>query len=102
MIRKYYSHAVGTLPKVKMRNWGAYIKNLQKAGADTRVVGFLDHIKENYRNPVLHPEESLSPEDTQVLLGVCISAIVMMVEATQQPAKGILSLAASASPITLP
>ena len=102
VIRKYYEQVTGKAPKVKMRNWGAYIKNLQKAGADTRVVGFLDHIKENYRNPVLHPEESLSPEDTQVLLGVCISAIVMMVEATQQPAKGILSLAASASPITLP
>lgn len=81
MIRKYYTVVVKKPPKPKMRNWGAYIKNLEGAGADTKVTGFLDHIRENYRNPVLHPEETLSPEDAQALLGVCISAIVTMVQA---------------------
>jgi hypothetical protein len=81
VIRKYYAAAVGKPPKSKMRNWGTYIKNLTKAGADPRVTGFLDHIREAYRNPVFHPEETLTPEDAQVLLGVCISAIVLMVGA---------------------
>ncbi len=81
VIRKYYGAVVGKLPKPKMRNWGTYVKNLQKAGADARVTGFLDHIRDTYRNPVLHPEETLSPQDAQVLLGVCVSAIVSMVSA---------------------
>jgi hypothetical protein len=81
VIRKYYTMVVGKPPKAKMRNWGTYIKNLTKAGADPRVTGFLDHIREVYRNPVFHPEETLTPEDAQVLLGVCISAIVLMVGA---------------------
>ncbi|HEY2459918.1 MAG TPA: hypothetical protein VGI16_03885 [Candidatus Acidoferrum sp.] len=79
VIRKYYSVVVRKPPKPKMRNWGAYIKNLTAAGADTKVTGFLDHIRENYRNPVLHPEETLSSEDAQALLGICVSAIFTMV-----------------------
>jgi hypothetical protein len=81
VIRKYYSKVIGKPPKPKMRNWGAYIKNLEDAGADKKVTGFLDHIRENYRNPVLHPEETLSSEDAQALLGICVSAIVTMVQA---------------------
>ncbi len=81
VIRKYYTAAVGKPPKKKMRNWGAYIKNLHAAGADAKVTGFLDHIREAYRNPVLHPEDTLTPQDAQVLLGVCVSAIVAMVQA---------------------
>jgi hypothetical protein len=81
VIRKYYAAVIGRPPKPKMRNWGTYIKNLQTANADTRVTGFLVHIKDTYRNPVLHPEETLSQEDAQVLLGACVSAIVLMVGA---------------------
>src|SRR5258708_11784859 len=56
VIRLYYRHVVGTLPKPKMRNWGAYNKVLEQRGADKRITGFLDHIREYHRNPVLHPE----------------------------------------------
>ncbi len=67
-----------------MRNWGAYIKNLNASGADKKITGLLDHIRDNFRNPVFHPEETLSSEEAQVLLGVCTSAIVMMVNAMKQ------------------
>jgi hypothetical protein len=79
VIRRYYESVVGTVPAKKFRNWGAYIKNLRMRGANAKVTGYLDHIKEHYRNPVLHPEVTLTPEDAQVLFGVCVSAIVMMV-----------------------
>ena len=81
VIRKYYAKVVGRSPKPKMRNWGTYVKNLHTAGADARITGFLDHIREAYRNPLLHPEDTLTPEDAQVLMGVCVSAIVAMVQA---------------------
>jgi hypothetical protein len=93
VIRKYYSIVVGKPPKPKMRNWGAYIKNLEGAGADKKVTGFLDHIRENYRNPVMHPEETLSSEDAQALLGICVSAIVAMIQAIQSLASSTLTAA---------
>jgi hypothetical protein len=33
------------------RNWGAYIKALNEAGADAKITGNLDHIRAEYRNP---------------------------------------------------
>ncbi|MGO8719283.1 MAG: hypothetical protein ACLQMO_08695 [Acidobacteriaceae bacterium] len=78
VIRKYYEKVIGMSPAKKSRNWGAYIKGLKARGASTKVTGYLDHIREHYRNPVLHPEVTLTPEDAQVLFGVCVSAIVMM------------------------
>jgi len=87
VIRKYYEVIVGKPPATKFRNWGAYIKGLNKCGANAKVTGFLDHIREHYRNPILHPEVNLTPEDAQVLFGVCVSAIVMMVS-EMKSAKG--------------
>lgn len=81
VIRIYYWHVVGSLPKVKDRNWGSYIRVLRTKGADARVTGFLDHIRESYRNPITHPEHRLNPEEAQVLLGVCVSAIIQLVGA---------------------
>lgn len=72
-IWRYYAHVIGHLP-VKVRNWGAYIKNLEKCGkADTKVLGWMRQIKDEYRNPVLHPNERVSPEDAQEFINACIS-----------------------------
>jgi hypothetical protein len=81
VIRQYYEFVVGTTPAKKLRNWGAYIKWLKEKGADPKITGFLEHLKIQYRNPVFHPEVLLTPDDAQILFGVCISAIVMMANA---------------------
>ena len=82
VIRAYYLVVVGTLPKVKDRNWGAYTRNMGKCStADPRILSFIDHIREAYRNPITHPEQRLSKNDAQILLGICTSAIVQMVNA---------------------
>jgi hypothetical protein len=78
VIRLYYAYVVKKPLKPQLRNWGAYIKNLNEAGADPKITGFLDHIRELHRNPVLHPEEMLTSEDALVLMGAATSAIVQM------------------------
>lgn len=78
VIRKYYKIVTGVEPKVKFRNWGAYIKKLEECGANKKLTQHLDHMRENYRNPILHPEVNLSPDEAQVLFGVCVSAIFLM------------------------
>jgi hypothetical protein len=81
VLRVYYRTVVGTTPKVKDRNWGTYIRLLKAKGADPRITGFLDHIREAYRNPITHPEQVVDASEAQVLLGVCVSAIIQMVRA---------------------
>jgi hypothetical protein len=81
LIRKYYKAATGIEPAIKFRNWGAYLKNLEKCPqADMKIVSFLRQIKDNYRNPILHPEENLTSERVQILFGVCSAAASMLAE----------------------
>jgi hypothetical protein len=82
VLREYYDLGVPGPKKAppKMRNWGVYIKLLSEHKAEPKVTSLLTHIKDAYRNPVLHPEENYTDERAQVLFGVCISAIVMMME----------------------
>jgi hypothetical protein len=80
VIRAYYTLVVGTIPGVKMRSWGTYHKNLSKCGnASKKVLGWLDHIKDEYRNPVLHPDETVSPDAALVFINACSALIILMV-----------------------
>jgi hypothetical protein len=105
VIRSYYSEVVGATPRAKDRNWGAYIRVLRGKGADPRVTGYLDHIREAYRNPIAHPEQRLTPNEAQVLLGVCVSAIVQIVGAIDalHAMKAVATASAAASgPLNAP
>jgi hypothetical protein len=62
----------------KDRNWGAYIRVLKALGADANVLGYLYHIKEFYRNPLMHPEQSLDADEALSLFNSCMSAIVQL------------------------
>jgi hypothetical protein len=83
VIRQYYEQLVPGPKKApaRARNWGVYIKLLRDHSAEEKVTSLLTHIKDAYRNPVLHPEENYTDEMVQVLFGVCVSAIVMIVDA---------------------
>jgi hypothetical protein len=86
-IWKYYEAVIGALPPTKTRNWGSYSRNLRKCGTvDSKIVGWLDHIRDEYRNPVLHPEESVTPEGALEFLNACSSLIMMIVRDLQKRA----------------
>jgi hypothetical protein len=57
------------------RNWGQYIAALTKAKAATRITTFLDHIREEYRNPISHPTETLTGSEAFNLFGAAVSSI---------------------------
>ncbi|MEO6815628.1 MAG: hypothetical protein ABI177_02910 [Edaphobacter sp.] len=85
VVRSYYALVIGSLPAVKMRNWGAYHKNLSKSQkANKKVLGWLDHIKDEYRNPVLHPEEIVTPDAALVFINACCSLIILMASEIQR------------------
>jgi hypothetical protein len=80
----YYNVAVPGTKKSsrKMRNWGVYIKLIRENKGDVAAMNVVDHIREVYRNPVTHPEENYTDERVQVLFGLCVSAVVLLLQAT--------------------
>ena len=83
-LRRYYTAVVGKTPKRKMRNWGAYITNLRKCGADEKVLSTFDQIRDLHRNPIMHPETRLNIEEALSLLGIVESAISAIVADLQK------------------
>jgi hypothetical protein len=78
LIREYYKVVVGEAPKLKSRNWGRYIDILGRHGADQRILAALDQIREMHRNPIMHPEDFLTPEEAATLFGVAQGVIVFI------------------------
>jgi len=83
MIREYHVKLTGKQIAAKSRNWGAYIRDLNTHGADTRVTTYLSHIKDFYRNPIVHPEVTLTSEQALSLFSAAVSAIVQLDAAIQ-------------------
>jgi hypothetical protein len=82
VIHEYYVKVTGHTPRRKDRNWGAYVRNLKvhkrdnaTSKVDLKLVSLIDQIREHHRNVLMHPEESLSPEEALGLFGICQSAI---------------------------
>jgi hypothetical protein len=76
VILKYYSIVTNHEVKMKTRNWGAYIKMLEKTKADKKIVALLDQIREMHRNPIMHPEVTLSMNEAECLFAIAQSAIL--------------------------
>jgi hypothetical protein len=83
MIREYHVKLIGKNIGTKSRNWGAYIRDLNSHGADMKVTAYLSHIKDFYRNPIVHPEVTLTAEQALSLFSAAISAIVQLDAAIQ-------------------
>jgi hypothetical protein len=81
-IGAYYTVLAGkTFEQAKVgRNWGKYHDALVGAGADTKITGNIDHIRQEYRNPVMHPNVNILPDEAFSLFGVGISAITQVLQ----------------------
>lgn len=96
VMAEYYAIIIGTAIPTRMRNWGIYIKKMQDSGkADPKIIVFLDHIREQYRNPITHPEVILSSDEVEVLLSTAVGAIRQMILAIQKTPVGLSAPAAS-------
>jgi hypothetical protein len=51
------------------RNWGNYIDRLKKRKAKESIIGLLFHLKNDYRNPLMHPDDTLTSTEANLLLG---------------------------------
>jgi hypothetical protein len=83
VIVKYIDKLTGKSHAPKNRNWGVYIKAIRDTGGKTPVADYLYHMKETYRNPIMHPEIVLTPDDAFSLFNASLSAIVQLDNAIQ-------------------
>ena len=79
------------LPDERKRNLGTYILILEGKdqngkevdGAkkvDEKITGMLRHLKDSYRNPLMHPELTLEDEEAESLFQFAISAITQLIK----------------------
>jgi hypothetical protein len=70
--------------KESQRNWGAYIKALRERKVDEKITHHLEQVKDLHRNPLIHPEETLTQGEALLLWNACIGLIAAMVTAGQK------------------
>jgi len=61
-------------------NWGAYVAALKDSKADEKVTTHIDRVRDLHRNPLIHPELTLSNSDAVVLWTTCIGLIAAILD----------------------
>src|SRR2546430_250240 len=74
----YVTKITGKPHPKKNRDWGAYIRVIRNGQGKAAVADYLYHIKETYRNPIMHPEVRLSGDEAFALFNASLSAIVQL------------------------
>lgn len=78
------------MPPLNRQNWGEYVKLLKDNKAAKVVIDTLQNIKDNYRNPLMHPEDTLQLTEAISLFCVCQSMIETL--AGDMKARGLTPL----------
>ncbi|HZE81760.1 MAG TPA: hypothetical protein VE604_12730 [Candidatus Polarisedimenticolia bacterium] len=85
VMNDYYKNLTGKtfLDAGVARNWGKYIDALKTAKAEKKITVFLDHIREEYRNPIAHPDDTLELTEAFNLFGAAFSVMGQMLNEIQ-------------------
>ena len=77
---KQYMAVYDCSPRKKsQRNWGAYTEALTKKAANSIIIHHIDQLRELHRNPITHPEVTLTLAQANALHAMCLSVIQAMV-----------------------
>lgn len=80
VVKEYFKTPSFSMPGKYRKNLGGYIEILENNRVDNKIIDMLRHLKDNYRNPILHPQDSLESDEADSLFGVAKSAITIMVK----------------------
>lgn len=86
IIIKDYFVVLGVLPVEygKNPNLGNYINILHDKGVDVKITSMLRHLKDHYRNPIMHPDEFWDIDNANSAIGLATSLIDVMVQDIQE------------------
>lgn len=81
VVRTYWDFVTDKKDHPEQQNLGVYLNDLEKEDkADKKIISTLKHIKDLYRNPITHPQESLTVDTAIALFGIVNSAIIQIIE----------------------
>lgn len=80
VIKQYYEKMAGKPWPHTHRDWGRYIKELKDLNAPSRIIHALEQTKDNYRNPLMHSEDTLDTDDAIGLFSLACSLLTMMLQ----------------------
>jgi len=63
------------MPSLNRQSWGEYINQLNTHNADRKTIDHMKNLKDNHRNPLMHPQDSLSMPEAVSLFAVGQSTI---------------------------
>jgi hypothetical protein len=79
-IKQYLQSVPGfVMPPINRQNWGEYLKLLKENNASREVTDQLHNIIFNYRNPLMHPEDTLDLPEAVSLFAVAQSMNEMLI-----------------------
>jgi hypothetical protein len=92
VLRRYWDAVTRSAPPPKVPTMGAILGALkQRRRGDSKVKATLTQIKDNHRNPVIHPEDTLDMDQAMALMGVVRASITYMLEAIPMPPQNVLA-----------
>jgi hypothetical protein len=96
VVRKYWGATAKGKTHPKNKTLGSYVKQLNDNNlGDPKVRAVLQQIKDLHRNPIAHPGDSLSLDETIGLFGIVHSAIAAMIGQIPAPPPPVNPLSAA-------
>jgi hypothetical protein len=88
VLHRYYDLVTGGKPRPDTRNMGDYLRNLdQYKVGEPKIIEALKALKNLHRNPLVHPEHSISTTDEAIaILGSIHAVVVSMLDVLPYPA----------------
>ena len=79
VVRRYWSFSTSGDAHPKVRSLGVYIAAFMRRGVgDAKVIAALKQMNELHRNPLIHPEAALTPDEALNIVGLSRSAVAAM------------------------
>lgn len=81
VLKAYWDVVSGGKPHPRQKNLGVYLNKLEEQNiGSAKARACLKQIKDLHRNPLMHPEETLTLDEAISLFGICQSAISSMLK----------------------
>lgn len=84
VLHAYYDEITTSKTIAPNATMGMYITHLEAHGGEAKVMAVLRQITNLHRNPLMHPQDTLTANQALVLIGIIVSAITAMIEGMQQ------------------
>jgi len=97
LLRLYWTTVTKPGAAVRPPEMAQCVNELRKAGESNKIQAIVDHIRENHRNPLMHPEDFLDLNDALRLFDLAKSALSAMAQRISDLEKVAKQAAAAAA-----